>query len=228
MKFTWNVEEQKLTMMGDYEYKHLVDKFTNEEIQEALKTYGGVDIDLFWKLYAKFQAEKDTIKKAKGYSYTEGHWLESWDFNTVSLKAWCKRNKDLFNSPYGWEYQKYYLIGYNNEIYITWDLDKVYKKFRESFSSLLSDLRKKEKEWFREHDEYCIIEDENLKLLQDYSFPEGLWLAHGSDGIHIYRNNSDDDFQNRKPTLEEMKQINDYYKKVREAVMSIPVPTITY
>lgn len=228
MIFTWKVEDQRITNMSKYEFKDLVDNLPITDVQEALKKYGGVDIDLFWKLYDKFQIEKDTIKKAKGYVYIEGKHLESWDFNTVSLKAWCKRNKDLFNSPYGWEYQKFNLIGYNNDIYITWNVDRIFNKFRESFASLLRELEKKEKKWFREHDEYCIIEDENLKLLKDYSFPEGLWLSHGSDGIHIYRNNSDDDFKNRKPTLEEMKQINDYYKKVREAVMSIPVPTITY
>ena len=68
------------------------------EKQEIIQEQGFFKFDKFWDKYAKFQAEKDTIKVRKI------RWNGKPDYYYSSLKAWCKRN-DIPTSSYEDSYE---------------------------------------------------------------------------------------------------------------------------
>ena len=219
-KFTWSADKQELTNMSDYKLKHLEEDYSIREIQDALITYGEIDLDTFWNIYEKFQNEKSTIKQKIG-------WNGEPELNTNSFKAWCKRNMGKYYSEYS--LGRFALYGYSNDIYITYKMEYIYKKLRESFTSLMYNLKREEYVWFRKHDEYCIIEDKIINILEHDRLTPPYHLTHGSDGLHIWEDTDDDNNHNyRKPTLDELKQTLDYFIEVQLAINNVPKPDIKY
>ena len=219
-KFTWSADKQELTNMSDYKLKHLNEEYSIKEIQDALITYGKIDLDTFWKFYEKFNNEKDTIKQKIG-------WNGKPELNTNSFKAWCKRNMGKYYRE--WSLGFFPLYGYSNDVYITYSITTIHNKLRESFTSLVYNLRREENVWFREHDEYCIIEDKIMDILSNDRLTPPCHLSHGTDGLHIWGDTDDDNNHNyRKPTLDELKQVYNYFIEVQLAINNVPKPDIKY
>lgn len=223
-KFEWNVEEMKFMNMSDDERKAEAEKYSFTEKQQIIQEQGFFNFDRFWDKYTKFQAEKDTIKVRKI------RWNGKPDYYYSSLKSWCKRNDistPSYEDSHEWlEFHIFYSGSWGRTYTLRLDdtMDDIAETISASFVKMLSKLAEKEAAWFAEHDEYSIQEKEASEYLWGHLEKPSLNLSYGTNGVLIYK----DDTTSRKATLEELKQINDYYRKVNEAIKAVEKPIFIY
>lgn len=211
-EFIWNVEDQKLRELSKDE---ILDKYVKsniyslQEMQDAMDKYGNTaKWSVIWEKFELFQKEKDTIKKDKN-----GH------YNTNSLNAWCKKNgvpqKGYNNSPGS------YSMGYYRYINITtYDKDCIETLIPDLFYQFLDRLKGKEKDWFRDHDEYTIKCDkiyENINKHYPMPFSEDIHFSAFFDGW-IYGYHPE---QKRKLTMEELDKIIIFQNAVANAIKNV-------
>ena len=222
--FEWKVEEMKIMNMNKYEREALAEQYSFTEKQAIIQEQGFFNFDNFWDKYTKFQSEKDTIK-SRGTK-----WNGKPDYYYSSLKAWCKRNgisTPDYRESYEWlEFTIFYTGSWSRycTLRLDYDMNDITDTINRSFIEMLSKLADKEKAWFLAHDEYSIQEKEANDYLWNHLELPHLGLSHGTSGIFIWK----DDDTSRKATLEELKQINDYYRKVQDAINAVEKPIFTY
>jgi hypothetical protein len=223
-KFVWKVEEMKFMNMNKYEREDVAEQYSFTEKQAIIQEQGFFNFDDFWNKYTKFQAEKDTIK-SRGT-----RWDGKPDYYYNSLKAWCKRNgieTPSYRESYEWlELTVFYTGAWTRTctLRLDNDMNDIVKVVNASFIEMFSKLAEKEKAWFLAHDEYSIQEKEAQNNLWNHLSVPSLGLSYGTQGIFIKK----DDDTDRKVTLEELKQINDYYRRVQDAINSVERPKFTF
>lgn len=205
--FTWKVEDLALKKDKEKQGKFFETFEAERQVgrQEKISfidSQTGGQMSELLDLYAKFQREEHTIKKG-----VDGYYKEN------SLKAWYSRNvRSVSWSEYDFGF---YGIFHNRKIYNlmrkgTWDY---YEDIvDEAFHRLLSDLYRKELEYFNTHDEYAVL---SRKLIESRIFPLiGLEFWHGSDGIGGKKVNG----KMVKYTLEELRYLNNACDKLEEKI----------
>lgn len=223
-KFEWNVEEMKFMNMSEVEREIFADNYSFTEKQEIIQEQGFFNFDKFWDKYKKFQTEKDTIKVRKI------RWDGKPEYYYSSLKSWCKRNDITtfsYENSHEWLAFDIFFSGRWGRTYtlrLDDTMDDITETISASFVKMLSKLADKEKAWFLAHDEYSIQEKEANDYLWNHLELPHLGISHGTSGIFIWK----DDDTSRKATLEELKQINDYYRRVQDAINAVEKPTFTY
>lgn len=226
MKFTWDVKEMKYMNMNGYEREAVAEQYSFTEKQAIIQEQGFFNFNDFWNKYTKFQAEKDTIK-SRGTK-----WNGKPDYYYSSLKAWCKRNgikTPSYTDSYEWlEFPVFYTGSWTKTctLRLDNDMNDITKTVNNSFLKMLSELAEKERAWFLEHDEYSILEKEaDNYLWHGVYIPKfEMNICFGTQGIFVKGDNDTE----RKVTLEELKQINEYYHKVEEAIKAVEIPKFTF
>lgn len=207
--FTWNVEECKL--MKESEEKPKLKYFTADGETSREDKIAFIDsqtdglMTALLKLYEKFQAEADKLKRDK------------WGIiKQNSIVAWMRRNtkdgKIRFSEHSG---ELYSLYGTERRIdnlmtRRTWDsYDDIVD---EMFHRLLCRCLKEERAWFAKHDEYSVL---SRKLIDSPYMPLlGISYWWGTDGIGV----KDENGKSVKFTLEELRFLSDKCDKLAEKV----------
>jgi hypothetical protein len=170
-------------------------------------------------LIDKFDEDKNSLSKDK------------WgNVKTVSLKAWIKRNDTKYGRPIindMYNYGRYYLLGTRRSIqYDCRDTyDTYYDLVDEAFHRQLKECKKKEHEYFLEHDEYSILKEKFRN--KNYNTTFGVHVAQCSDGkIYVYENgDSYYDSGRREITIDELKYLLARYDELDQLVAKITAET---
>lgn len=205
--FTWKVEDLALKKDKDKQGRFFETFIAESQVSRDDKiafidSQTGGQMSELLDLYAKFQREKDTIKKDVYGGYKEN-----------SLKAWYSRNAGSLKwSEYDFGF---YGIFDNRRIYnlMSRGSYSVHEDIvDQAFHKLLYDLYRKELEYFNTHDEYAVL---SHKLIESHIFPLiGLEFWHGSDGIGGKKVNG----KMVKYTLEELRYLNNACDKLEEKI----------
>jgi hypothetical protein len=170
-------------------------------------------------LIDKFDEDKNSLSKDK------------WgNVKTVSLKAWIKRNDTKYGRPIindMYNYGRYYLLGTRRSIqYDCRDTyDTYYDLVDEAFHRQLKECKKKEHEYFLEHDEYSILKEKFRN--KNYNTTFGVHVAQCSDGtIYVYESgDSYYDSERREITIDELKYLLARYEELDNLVAKITAET---
>lgn len=220
MKFTWDVKEMKYKDMDSNQIHELANsgQYSLQEMQDAWDEYTDTwKWTRIWEVFNLFEAEKGTIKLKSICP----RWDGSMNYNTNSLKAWCKRNKvpvDVYGTcglyTYGW-HQSIRAINTTKE--------EIEESVPYVFEKLIERLRDKENTYFLEHDEYSIkLAKINENLNNNFPMPlkEGIsYYSHPFRGI-IVRHDKNNDTE-RKLTMEELDKIIIFQNEVATAIKNV-------
>lgn len=220
MKFTWDVRETKYKDMDIKEITNLANsgQYSLQEMQDAWDEYGDRwKWTRIWEVFNLFEAEKGTIKLKSEHP----RWDGSIDYNTNSLKAWCKRNNvpvDVYGTcglySYSW---------HGSVKAINTTKERIEKDIPLVFAKLIEVLRDKEKTYFLEHDEYSIKLtkiNENLNNNLPMPLKKGIsYYSHPFRGI-IVRHDENNDTE-RKLTMEELDKIIIFQNEVAIAIKNV-------
>ena len=194
-----------LTYNRDHNYS--IERELTEE--EKVAIFGKLDDKLIkvLSLADQFQREKDTIKKDK-----------KGGLNIASYRAWLKRND---NGEIDCEYRlgrvRFYQISYDHGYYISslGEPDKRSEFIKNEFHKLLSQLRKKEYQYYLDHDEYTILKRKLEK--SEYTF--GVHIGFCSNGrVLVYDNDTNAE---RDITIDELKTLLAMNKQVDDFVAEL-------
>jgi hypothetical protein len=170
-------------------------------------------------LIDKFNEDKESLPKDK------------WgNVKTVSLNAWIKRNDTKYDRPMidsMYHYGKYYILGMRRSIQN--DYKGTYDTYNdlvdEVFHRQLKECKKKEHEYFLEHDEYSILKEKFRN--KNYNTTFGVHIAQCSDGkIYVYGSSDSFDADNRREiTIDELKYLLARYEELDKLVEKITAET---
>ena len=223
----WKPEDQLLTKLNE-EWSHkkkdvyeaIINQYTFDEQCEILYHYGKGNIKRFMKLRDKFleAVERGEIKKQKN----------GWNtYNTASVKAWCKRNgkTNTYCGYYSDVYDEYMSFSRYGGMKLNSKDEVFVKGAHYEMYELLEHFERQEREWFREHDEYTILNDEVFHILNknyriEAPHDANFRISTGSKN-YIVPYNADKDKvdwdDKRNLTIEEMKAIIEFQTAFEKA-----------
>lgn len=231
--FNWKVEEMALlnekggVCIGKEKIYACESSVSKEDKIAFVDSMQDGKLSYILALIDKFNEDKATLPKDRWGSV-----------KTVSLKAWIRRNDTKYDRPIiddVYNYGKYYLLGTGR--YIT-DSDKeayAYKGTYDTYADVVDELfhrqlkecKKKEHQYFLEHDEYSILKEKFRN--KNYHTTFGVHIAQCSDGkIYVYEKSDSDGFYDsnkREITAEELKYLLARYDELDALVAKITAET---
>lgn len=216
-KFVWKLEEMVLLNKSEEEIQDIV-RNTLEEYK--IEFINNINND---KLYRILEAKKRYKEDLKN----EVIKVDNTGFpKNVSLKAWIKRNgyDDIISNYVNGIWTT---LGKTKNILncerhigrlnIKGNYDKFDNFVDELFYRQLKRCVLLEKNYFREHDEYTILEEKLMSNMKKYNTNFGLELSWGTDGVKLWYDNDN----SRKLTVDEMKILIGKYEGLDDMIKNI-------
>ena len=218
-KLVWKLEELILVNKSEEEIQNIVRTTSKEEKLNFVDSLQEGKLSRLLQADEKYNIdiENGTIKTdATGYP------------KTVSLKSWIKRNKyeDIISD---------YVNGWLSTIGRTRNILKCERHISglnsktkyDTFETLIDELfyrqllecKTKEEKYFREHDEYHVLNTKLEELYHEYNTSFGLDVEYGSKGFRLCT----DEENARDFTIEEMKFLISKYEELQECIDKLTI-----
>lgn len=216
-KFAWEIEKLVLLNKSEEEIQNIVRTTSKEEKISFVDSLQEGKLSKILQAEEKYNRdiENGTIKTdATGYP------------KVVSLKAWIKRNwyddiiSNYVNSIWTTIGRTQNILNCERHI-VRLNMKTGYDKFDNFIDELFYRQLKQcillEKNYFREHDEYTILEEKLMFNMEKYNTNFGLELSWGTKGVKLWY----DDDNSRKLTIDEMKILIDKYEGLDDMIKNI-------
>lgn len=224
--FEWKVEEMALTNNHTdvYSGRYKVTLYTCENSVSRDDKIAFVDsktdgkLSYLLSLIEKFNSDKDSLPKKDSM-------FGDPEVKTTSLKAWIKRNDTKYpqNVIDDWfKYGKYSILGCERNIQSNrkGDYDYYDDLVDEVFRRQLMKCEEDERKYFREHDEYSILEKKFEEKHNQYRTAFGAEIWTGSGGVQI-----GDSDKRRKLNIDELKELISKYEQLDALVEKLTKET---
>ncbi len=216
-KFVWKLEEMVLLNKSENELKKIVRNTSKEYKIKFINKMNDNKLDRIFKAEKKYKEDlKNEVIKVDDTGFPKN----------VSLKAWIKRNNysdiisDYTNDMWTTLGKTKNILNCERRIYKL-NTKGTYDKFDnfvdELFYRQLKQCVLLEKNYFREHDEYTILEEKLMSNMKEHNTNFGLELSWGTKGVKLWY----DDDNSRKLTIDEMKILIGKYEELDNMIENI-------
>lgn len=205
--FKWELEKMELmnsskVKCGDKMAYLIESKLSQEEKIEFVDSMQNGKLSYIIELIKKYK--KDRVNLPKN---------EYGRVKTVSMKAWAKKNDTKFSKPLidiDYNYGDIYLLGVGKNI----EYDNFSSYIDEMFHYQLVKCEAMERDFFREHDEYSVLQELFLKKMRTFNTSFGVRIIWSSNN-EVYVGTKDGN-DKREITIDELKRLLALYDKLEK------------